>query len=80
MSITAAARGDLRAYQDSVRLPTPELVARLRELRDEERALCLAAKDRRNNPGVPPEVRAELIRLGVYVGDTRWNERLGRAI
>ncbi len=32
MSITAAARGDLRAYQDSVRLPTPELVARLREL------------------------------------------------
>ena len=32
MSITAAARGDLRAYQDSVRLPTPELVDRLRDL------------------------------------------------
>ena len=30
--ITAAARGDLRAYQDSVRSPTPELVDRLREL------------------------------------------------
>ena len=32
MSITAAARGDLRAYQDSVRLPTPALVAALRDL------------------------------------------------
>lgn len=32
MSITAGARGDLRAYEESVRLSTADLVARLRDL------------------------------------------------
>ena len=31
-SPTTVARGDLRAYEESVRLPTPELVERLRDL------------------------------------------------